>query len=131
MTPSTEPACPCGSGLTLDRCCGPLLAGQARAETAAQLMRSRYCAYVLRNATYLRASWHPHTCPADIEFDDNIQWLGLKIISTVAGGSDDDRGKVEFVARYRINGRAFRLHEHSRFVRFRGDWVYLDGDIRQ
>ena len=40
------------------------------------------------------------------------------------------RGEVEFVARYKINGRAFRLHEHSRFVRYRGAWVYVDGDIR-
>ena len=93
-------------------------------------MRSRYCAYVHMNAAYLRASWHPETCPADIGFDDNIKWLGLKIISTVAGGSDDERSEVEFVARYKINGRAFRLHEHSRFVRYRGAWVYVDGDIR-
>jgi SEC-C motif-containing protein len=108
-----------------------LLAGQGHAETAAQLMRSRYCAYVQRNAAYLRASWHPDTCPAKIDFDDNARWLGLKIISTLAGEAGEDTGDVEFVARYKISGRAFRLHENSRFVRHRGEWVYVDGDIRQ
>jgi SEC-C motif-containing protein len=108
-----------------------LLAGQRLAGSAAQLMRSRYCAYVLRDAAYLRASWHPSTCPAEIGFDDTITWLGLKIIKTVAGGANDETGEVEFVARYKINGRAFRLHERSRFVRYRGAWVYVDGDIRQ
>ena len=36
---------------------------------------------------------------------------------------------VEFVARYKINGRAHRLHEVSRFVREHGLWFYVDGDI--
>jgi len=123
--------CPCGSGQPAHRCCGPLLSGRKRAETAAQLMRSRYCAYVLCDAAYLLASWHPGTRPAEIEFDDRIRWQGLKILSTRAGGPDDDSGEVEFVARYRLGGRAFRLRENSRFVRDRGVWVYLDGDISQ
>jgi SEC-C motif domain protein len=36
---------------------------------------------------------------------------------------------VEFVARYKVNGRAHRLHEISRFVREAGKWLYVDGDI--
>jgi len=35
---------------------------------------------------------------------------------------------VEFVARYRVGGRAVRLHERSRFVREAGRWLYVDGD---
>jgi SEC-C motif-containing protein len=34
---------------------------------------------------------------------------------------------VEFVARYKIGGRAHRLHEISRFVREEGRWLYVDG----
>ena len=128
---ASKSTCPCGSGLPAQHCCGPLLAGQHRADTAVQLMRSRYCAYVQHDAAYLRASWHPDTRPAEIGFDDTIKWLGLKIIATVAGGAGDETGEVEFVARYKINGRGFRLHENSRFVRHRGDWVYVDGDSRQ
>jgi len=41
----------------------------------------------------------------------------------------DDRAEVEFVARYRVGGRAVRLHETSRFVREGGRWFYVDGDI--
>ena len=37
---------------------------------------------------------------------------------------------IEFVARYRVGGRAVRLHERSRFVREAGRWYYVDGDIR-
>jgi len=38
---------------------------------------------------------------------------------------------VEFVARYKLNGRAFRLHEVSRFARVDGRWLYVDGEIRE
>jgi SEC-C motif-containing protein len=37
---------------------------------------------------------------------------------------------VEFVARYRVDGRAVRLHERSRFVHEDGLWFYVDGDQR-
>ena len=94
-------------------------------------MRSRYCAYVQQNSAYLRASWHPDTRPEQIEFVDKIKWLGLNIVSTVAGEKDEDTGNVEFIARCKINGRAVRLHENSRFVRYQGEWVYLDGDVEQ
>jgi SEC-C motif-containing protein len=36
---------------------------------------------------------------------------------------------VEFVARYKVNGRAFRMHETSRFERIEGCWFYRDGDL--
>ncbi len=41
---------------------------------------------------------------------------------------------MEFVARYKIGGRAHRLHEVSRFVREAGSgdvprWYYLDGSF--
>jgi SEC-C motif-containing protein len=41
----------------------------------------------------------------------------------------EDRATVEFVARYKIGGRAHRLHEISRFVREDGRWYYVDGRI--
>ena len=40
----------------------------------------------------------------------------------------EDRAEVEFVARYRLGGRAVRLHVRSRFVREGGRWYYVDGD---
>jgi SEC-C motif-containing protein len=36
---------------------------------------------------------------------------------------------VEFVAVYKINGKAHRLHEISRFVREGDQWFYVDGQF--
>ena len=43
---SEQAACPCGGG-AYGSCCGPLIAGQQLADTAQQLMRSRYSAFAL------------------------------------------------------------------------------------
>ena len=85
-------------------------------------MRSRYSAYVLRNAAHLRATWHASTRPVSITFDSNQRWLGLKIKQ--AEGTN-----VEFVARYKIGGRGHRLHEKSRFEQSNGRWYYVDGEL--
>ena len=90
-------------------------------------MRSRYSAYVLGDVDYLRASWHPATRPAVIDLGEPVNWLGLKIVATQYGGRSDNEGTVEFVARYKLAGRAFRLHEISRFVRQADRWTYLSG----
>ncbi|MEI8034756.1 MAG: YchJ family metal-binding protein, partial [Betaproteobacteria bacterium] len=37
---------------------------------------------------------------------------------------------VEFIARYRKQGRAYRLHEVSRFVCQEGRWFYIDGQMQ-
>ena len=120
--------CPCGSGHDYVECCGPLISGQQVALTAEQLMRSRYTAFVIGDEGYLRSSWHPDTCPAEIGLDQQTRWLGLKVKSTTGGSASEDSGTVEFVARYKIGGRGYRLHEVSRFVRRDRQWVYLDGE---
>ena len=90
-------------------------------------MRSRYTAFVLEDADYLRFSWHPDYCPQDIHVNDSCQWLGLKIKSTEAGAESDRQGRVHFVARYKRDGKATRIEENSRFERYQGRWVYVDG----
>jgi len=104
-----------------------LITGEAKAATAEALMRSRYRAYTLLDTDYLRRTWHPATCPADLRTDPDARWLGLSIKVTTAGGEHDQAGEVEFVARFKLAGRGFRLHECSRFERLHGDWVYIDG----
>jgi SEC-C motif domain protein len=125
----TDPdVCPCGSGQPLTTCCGQYLGGQS-APTAEALMRSRYAAYVLENAAYLRDTWHPATRPAAMNLDEKPRprWIGLTVKHHAT--QDADHASVEFVARYKINGRAFKLHETSRFVREDGRWFYIDGDV--
>jgi len=94
-------------------------------------MRSRFTAYTRQDETYLLQSWHHSTRPLQRGFTQQapVKWLGLKIIRTSAGGKNDDTGTVEFVARYKINGKAERLHENSRFVKEAGHWFYLRGEI--
>ncbi len=93
-------------------------------------MRSRYSAYVLGDTAYLRATWHPCTRPESLDLASESpkpKWLGLDVKGHTA--IDPDHATVEFVARYKINGRAFRMHEVSRFLREDGRWLYVDGDV--
>ena len=90
-------------------------------------MRSRYCAFVLEDADYLLATWHPSLRPPELAFEPNTKWLGLEVRSHRR--VDATHAQVEFVARSRTAGRAHRLHERSRFVCEDGRWYYLDGEI--
>ena len=129
MTDADLASCPCGSGQSYARCCGPVHQGMAASDAAA-LMRSRYSAYVLQLGDYLLASWHPTTRPARLELHDDgpaLHWLGLQIKRHRV--IDNDHAEVEFVARSKRVGRAQRLHETSHFVRLDGRWFYLDGEI--
>ncbi|MDO9386967.1 MAG: YchJ family metal-binding protein [Thiobacillus sp.] len=123
-------ACPCGSGRVLEACCGRFHAG-VPAPDAEALMRSRYSAYVLGLEDYLLATWHPDTRPAALDLDvpPRPQWLGLAVKAHVP--LDASHATVEFVARYKRNGRAFKLHETSRFEQVDGRWLYVGGDIRE
>ena len=120
--------CYCGITKSYEECCGPLHAGNAFAQSAEQLMRSRYSGFVVKNEAYLLATWHPDTRPSRVRLDDKQQWLGLRIKETEAGQAQDTEGKVEFVARFKVNGRGHRLHEVSRFEKIDGLWFYLDGE---
>lgn len=59
MEQSLNNCCFCGNSLPFSQCCQPYLDNQAIPETPEQLMRSRYSAYVTKNADYLIATWHP------------------------------------------------------------------------
>jgi SEC-C motif-containing protein len=127
--PTSNPSlCPCGSQESYANCCEPLHKGEA-APSAEALMRSRYSAYVLGLSDYLQKSWHSSKRPSRVRLFDH-QWIGLKIVSTEAGQTDDNNDIVEFIAKYKQNGKAFRLHERSRFIKEKGHWFYVDGDIQ-
>ena len=100
------------------------------APTAEALMRSRYTAYVVEDANYLKETWHPEYRPDTVEAGRGQKWLGLKIRRTEAGGVTDDTGLVEFVARFKIDGKGYRLHESSQFVKANGRWYYTTGELR-
>jgi SEC-C motif domain protein len=114
--------CPCGSGERYDECCGRLHRRAAEAQTAEELMRSRYAAYAVGELDHVFRTWHPRTRPEAIEPDPALTWTGL----TILGAGDD---WVEFEAHYLRDGVVGRRHERSRFERRRGRWVYVDGDL--
>ncbi len=123
-------SCPCHSGRPYILCCGPLLAGDLVALTAEALMRSRYTAYVSRDIAYLLRSWHPTTRPDQINPDVIPEWQGLLIVRTEQGAETDNEGIVEFQATAVSLNKAWQLHEVRRFLKEDGQWLYVDGDIK-
>ena len=139
--------CPCSAQdqapLAYNQCCLPWHAGWAhgvRAATPEQLMRSRYSAYALAHPNnpdgqamlqYLLATWHVSTVPDDLELAPT-QWLGLQVLHAT---QTDQAGIVEFVARYKADGKAHQLREVSRFILApatsaqAAQWLYIDGDV--
>lgn len=90
-------------------------------------MRSRYSAYVLGLEEYLLDTWHPSTRPQYLNLaNDRTKWLGLEVKHFEP---NDESAIVEFIARYKINGKAEKLHETSRFKRIAQRWFYVDGEF--
>lgn len=134
----TQAPCPCGSGNSYSQCCERLHDG-IPAETAEQLMRSRFSAFALGHqnppfyASYLQAT---HVGASEDEIDSLMQsfnqqtWLSLYVLASARGLASDNEGMVEFTAFFRSpDGDVQQLHEKSRFVRDAGHWRYLDGQF--
>ena len=129
-----EDNCSCGSGKAYAECCGPVIKGEKRAETAEALMRARYTAYAVGEIDFLRTS---STAAVQEEFDEKsskawsaaAEWHGLEIISTEKGGADDDEGVVEFRALYTANGEFCNHHEVAKFVKEADGWKFDDGEL--
>ena len=129
-----EELCPCKSGKTFGECCGPIIAGEAKAPTAEALMRARYSSYVTGDVMFLKTS---AVKAVQLEFKEEdsaawsaaADWHGLEIISTEKGGEGDDTGVVEFRATYTANGEFCNHHEVSKFVREPDGWKFEDGEL--
>ena len=134
MTIAKEDSCPCNSGRKYGECCGPVLEGAAKAETAEALMRARYSAYVTEHVAFLKES---AVEAVQREFDEAAstawcraaKWHGLEIIRTEEGGPNDARGVVEFRATYTANGEFCNHHEVSTFVKEPDGWKFEDGEL--
>jgi SEC-C motif-containing protein len=129
-----EESCPCKSGKPFGECCGPVIAGERKAESAEALMRARYTSYVTGDVDFLRVS---STKAVQAEFDEAsskawskaARWHGLEIISTEKGGPGDDEGVVEFRALYSANDEFCNHHEVSHFVKEADGWKFADGEL--
>jgi len=124
--------CPCGSNLLYADCCEPILSGRKIAETAEELMRSRYVAFTRADVNYLMLSHHSKTRPIkerkNIErWAKSVTWMGLSILQTQDGKATDELGYVEFKALYLEAGQPQQIHEKSLFRRENQYWVYVSG----
>lgn len=116
-----------------DACCGPLNAGEP-ARTALALMRSRFTAYAKGNIGYLTETLAPEVRP---DFDPveamgvatDAEWQSLEIRHVSAGGEADDRGEVEYLAKFRLRGQQRVHHERAKFRRENGRWVVCGGEM--
>ncbi len=94
-------------------------------------MRSRYTAFVIKDADYLVKTWHPSCHAADFQQDieagfANTHWLGLTVFES-APGRDENEGYVSFVARFTEQHKPGAIIERSRFLKESGQWYYIDG----
>jgi len=120
--------CPCGNDKHYKDCCEKFHQGEASPETAEILMRSRFSAYVKKNKNYLLETWHSSSRPKpeELEFEGpmGFRWTHLTVVKTEEGKESDDKGKVEFVAHYKVGPKAGQMQEDSNFVKENGKWYY-------
>ena len=127
--------CYCGSQLEFAKCCGPYLEGKTKPATAEALMRSRYSAFATGKMDYVYNTHHADS-RGELDMEGvkswalNSEWLGLEILSTEKGQSNDNEGKVEFKCRFHFNGSDQVHHELSSFKKVDGEWFFVDGVMR-
>ncbi len=124
--------CYCNSGNEFNQCCEPLLLNKKTANTAEQLMRSRYSAFVTANINYLLNTHYKSTRPTKdrkniLKWTKSVSWQRLEVIRTQKGLIDDSEGFVEFKAYYSENGKPECIHENSRFIKEDNLWYYISG----
>ena len=122
--------CYCGTNKTYQNCCEVFHLNNGKTESAEQLMRSRYSAFVLANGDYLMATHHKSTRPikekkAIVKWAKSVQWIRLEVLETSEGTKDDIEGTVNFSAYFFENGKVDVIHEKSAFVKEDNSWYYL------
>ena len=129
-------SCPCGSEL-YSECCQALHLGQKKAETAAQLMRSRYSAFAKQEIDYIvkttaLGQQQALDAKAIADWSKANQWLKLEVVQAQEK-LDKNHAQVEFKAHYSaLDGADQSLqihHEVSHFVFHQQQWFFLDPTV--
>jgi SEC-C motif domain protein len=125
----TSNACPCGLG-EYETCCQPFHLGKAKAQTAEQLMRSRYSAFAKQEIEYIlktTATGQQNFLDAQAiaDWSKSNQWLKLEIVQAQEK-LDKNHAQVEFKAYYHDGRNEQTHHEISHFVKFENVWYFLD-----
>jgi len=132
--------CPCNSKLAYQDCCYGFHTNTQQADSAEQLMRSRYCAFVVNAFEYLIQTHHPtylNGLTAEQLAQGDTQWLGLTVLEHglieqhhsdfVADLIDSPQAFVTFKAWYKHDKSVDAIFERSHFVQQHGQWFYTQG----
>lgn len=128
---SPNSPCPCGSHTKYKKCCLIYHKG-AKPKTALQLMKSRYSAYAVGDASYIVKTTHENNpdFTTDVknweasisQFTKATQFLGLEILEFIEG---DEEAFVSF----RASLSSGEMLEKSRFLKVKSSWFYESGEI--
>jgi len=127
----TDEICPCDSRKLYSECCEPIIKKNIQAESPEALMRSRYSAYAKGEILWLRDSLEKKQRKdfdekAARQWSEHSQWISLSIIQSKTD-EENNKGWVEFSAKYKQNGVVREHHEISEFVRENGEWLLTEG----
>jgi len=123
--------CPCNHLRNYEECCGKIHRSIFNAQTAEELMRSRYSAFVLDKMDYLKLSHanstvHTFNLKSVSKWTKTVKWVKLEILFSKKGKKKNYSGYVEFKAYYEENTILNHIHGKSRFIKQDQHWVYLD-----
>ena len=127
ITPNSP--CPCGSRVKYKKCCAIYHKG-ALPKTALELMKSRYVAYAVGDASYIIKTTHPNNSDhtddikswkSSIElFSKETEFLGLEVLEFIDG-------EVEAFVTFKAKLSSGDMVEKSRFLKVDGMWLYESG----
>lgn len=121
--------CYCGSEKPYKYCCEPLHKGKRRAQSALELMKSRYSAYCTKKIKYLLGTTHPGFKAEGLEknvtdWANQCDFYKLDVI-------EYDDTTVVFKAYYKRNGKSAVHYERSTFERVEKRWLYCSGEMME
>jgi SEC-C motif-containing protein len=119
--------CPCGSVFPYTDCCGILIRGATIADTAEDLMRSRYTAHVVKEWDYLVQTRHVDE-RKDLKdlatANEGVEWKKLEVLHSSKGNQGDSEGEVTYSATFEKDGKTESLQETALFLKEAGQWYY-------
>lgn len=128
--------CPCGSTKKYKKCCKPFHNGTFP-KTAVELMKSRFCAYAIKNAEYIMATTHKTNqdfsndtfawSNSILDFCEATDFLDVNILEQIDG---EVESFVTFKANLMQNGIDASFIEKSRFLKEENKWFYVDGTFQ-
>lgn len=131
LTMADNQTCPCGSGTRFADCCEQIISRERDSQTAEELMRARYAAFVTGAIEFIVATTHSSTrsevnIPDITEWSQTSTWRGLRIIDTRV--VDGDKAYVSFEAQFTQSGKEQSHREKSLFEREDGKWRFVTGE---